>query len=127
MQQASFLVFTNGWPSIDVGRMRHAITIWQQGGTSPATYDAAGVAQQNTQVASAMAAIDTIRGTDVIKGGQTGTELYLTIGMWYQAGILPNMTVVSDNGSKYVIQSVENIREMNVVLILNCLGLGANE
>jgi len=47
--------------------------------------------------------------------------------MWYLPGIQPNMTVLSDNGSIYVIQSIENIRELNVVLILNCIGLGANQ
>jgi hypothetical protein len=38
-------------------------------------------------------------------------------------GILASMRVVG-NGKTYVIQSVENIQERNIVLVLNCLLLG---
>lgn len=119
---SSFVEIRNGWPVVDVGALRHAITIQQQQSGS----DASGSVAIWANFISALAAIETIRGTDVIKGGQTGTQLYLTVTMWYQDGVLPNMRVVSDNGSVYVIQAVENILEMNVVLVLNCLALGPN-
>ena len=127
MPAQPFVTITNNWPSIDIGRMRHAITIQQMGTSSPPVYDASGPSLTASTFTTAMAAIETVRGTDVIRSGQATTQLFLTVGMWYQPGILPNMTVLSDNGSRYVIQSVENILEMNVVLILNCLALGSNE
>jgi SPP1 family predicted phage head-tail adaptor len=127
MPSLSFVKVVNGWPSIDIGALRHAITILALGPSSPPTYDEAGPQLTWQPVASAMAAINPISGKDVIKGGQTTTQLNLAIAMWYQDGILPNMRVQSDNGSIYVIQSIENVMEMNVVLTLNCVGLASND
>jgi hypothetical protein len=62
----------------------------------------------------------------VIKAGQVTTQLFLTISIWYQAGILADMQVQAMNGL-YVIQSVENISELDVVLVLNCVALSQNE
>lgn len=117
----------NGWPVVDIGRLRHWITILQPGFPSPQTYDAAGPQTQLTSFTTAMASIETVRGMDVIKSGQTTTQLFLEVVMLYQPGILADMQVQSDNGSKYLVQSVENILELNVVLVLNCIGLGANQ
>ena len=60
------------------------------------------------------------------KAGQVTTQLFLTISIWYQAGILADMQVQAMNGL-YVIQSVENISELDVVLVLNCIALSQNE
>ncbi len=127
MAQTSLVQIRNGWPVVNVGAMRHAIAIQQQQPVSPPVYDAAGPVLAWTTFVSALAAIETLRGTDVIKSGQTTAQLFLMVTLWYQPGILPSMRVVSDNGSIYVIQAVENILELNVVLVLTCLGLGANE
>jgi len=51
----------------------------------------------------------------------------VTITMFWQGGILPNMRIVADTGSVFVVQSIENLQELNVVLQLNCLGLGNNQ
>jgi hypothetical protein len=45
--------------------------------------------------------------------------------MWWQAGIVANMQVQALNGL-YLVQSVENIGELDVVLVLNCLAIGKN-
>jgi head-tail adaptor len=127
MAWPSFVKIVNGFPSIDIGKMRHAITIQKEGPTSPPTTDVAGPAMAWNPFTTADAAIDAVRGTDVIKGGQTTTQLFLTVAIWFQAGILPNMRVLNENGSIYVIQSVENVMEMNTVMVLNCLAIGANE
>jgi Phage head-tail joining protein len=125
---ASLVKIVGGRPTLEIGALRHSVTIQQSGPSSPPAYDAAGVvANAWYPFATAMAAMDAVRGTDVIKGGQTGTQLFMTVAMWWQNGILPNMRVVTEYGSVFVIQSVENVLEMNVALILNCLGLGANE
>lgn len=125
-QQSKFIGINNGWPSIDIGAMRHAITIKSNGPASPPVYDASGISPQIATFTTAMAAIDAIRGDDVIKGGQTTSQLFLMVAMWFQAGIIGGMQVFTDNGSVYVIQSVDNILEMNAVLQLNCVALGTN-
>lgn len=116
-----------GSVSLDFGKLRHAVTIQSFGPTSPATFDASGPVRAWGTYTTAMAAIKTVRGTDVIRSGQVTTQLFLTVTMWWQSGILPNMRVLNDNGSKYVIQSIENILELNTILVLNCLGIGAND
>lgn len=115
-----------GFPVIEIGKLRHFIQIQKLGDAVPPTYNEAGPKQQFATFARAMAAIDMVSGTDVIKGGQTVTELNLTITMYYLPGITPDMQVLSDYGSTYVIRAVENVLEMNVVLVLNCVGLKAN-
>lgn len=116
----------DGFPVINVGALRHAITIQAQGPGSP-PIDASGTVLAWNAFATAIAAIEAVRGTDVIRGGQTTTQLFLTVTMWWQSGILPNMRVLGDNGSTYLIQSVENVLEMSSVLVLNCIGIGAND
>jgi hypothetical protein len=89
------------WPTLDSGEMRHQITIL---GQVPAT---------------------DISGSTVIRSGQETTQLFLIISIWWQAGILANMQVQALNGL-YLIQSVENVLELDVVLKLNCLAIGKN-
>lgn len=120
----SFVEIRNNWPVIDVGRMVHSITIQQQARNG---FDAGGQSIAWTAFATAQAAIETVRGADVIRSGQTTAQLFLTIGIWYQPGITPNMRVVSNNGATYLIQSIENVLERDAVLLLNCIGLGVNE
>jgi head-tail adaptor len=67
-----------------------------------------------------------VSGTDVLRGGQDTTKLFLTVTIRWQTGIVPTMRVQSLNGT-YVIQAVENPGERNVILTLRCLGLGVNQ
>ena len=110
------------WPSLDPGDMRHQITILAAARGS----DASGSTVTMVPFASAYAKIVVVRGTDVIRAGQVTTQLFLTISIWYQAGILADMQVQALNGL-YVIQSVENVSELGVVLVLNCLALSQNQ
>jgi head-tail adaptor len=110
------------WPAIDQGRMVHWITILQQ---TPSE-DESGTTMIYSALLSSWAAIDPVSGTDVLRSGQVTTQLFLTITMRWQAGIASNMRVRSNNGT-YVIQSIENPGERNVLLVLNCLALGSNE
>ena len=127
MPLPQFVTITNGWPSIEIGRMRHPITVQAFGSTSPPTFDDSGVASVWSTFVSAMAAMDPVRGTDVIRGGQTTSQVFIPVAMWFQAGIVGGMRVVTEYGNTYIIQSVDNVLEMNVVLILNCIALGPNE
>jgi SPP1 family predicted phage head-tail adaptor len=120
-----------GWPSINIGMLRHRIAIQSEVDTGQ--YDAAGKKMSwQDFIPSAMAAIETVRGTDVIRAGQNTAQLYLTITIPYQRDfngnpIQANMRVIGPTGSTYLIQAIENILEMGVVLVLNCIGLGLNQ
>lgn len=112
------------WPTLDAGKLRHPITIWQMSSVSG---DASGTTVDPSVLTTAVASIEPVRGTDVIRSGQTTTQLFVTVKMWFQPGILPDMQVQTEGGSRYLIQSIENVLEMSVVLVLNCIGLGANQ
>ncbi len=112
------------WPTLDPGKLIHEIQIWDMHGVTET--DASGTVLVPVVVATAMASIEPIRGTDLIRSGQTTTQLFLTVSMWFQPGIKPDMQIDSETGSRYLIQSIEDIRGMHVVLILNCLGLRGN-
>lgn len=127
MPLPQFVTITNGWPSIEMGRMRHPITIQSNGPTSPPSFDAAGSATAWNTFTTAMAAMDPIRGTDVVRGGQTTSQVFIPVAIWFQAGIVGGMRVVTEYGNTYTVQSVDNVLEMNVVLILNCIAIGTNQ
>ena len=109
------------WPTLDSGEMRHQITILGQVSSS----DVSGGTVAVAPVVTCYAKIEPVRGIDVIKSGQETTQLFLIISIWWQAGILANMQVQALNGL-YLIQSVENVLELDVVLKLNCLAIGKN-
>lgn len=124
MSKSRFVNSENGWPTIDVGALRHFVTILA---SSPSqTFDAAGPVSTYQPFTTGWAAIDAVRGLDVIRSGQTTAELYLEICMWFQPGITPAMRIQHSNGSIYIVQSIENVLEMDTVLVFNCVGLNAN-
>jgi SPP1 family predicted phage head-tail adaptor len=110
------------WPQIDPGKMVHWVNILQQ----QTVTDLSGQSITWVPFVSAWAAIEPVKGTDVLRGGQDTTKLFLTITIRWQTGILPSMRVQSLNGT-YVIQAIENTGERNVILVMTCLGLGANQ
>jgi head-tail adaptor len=112
----------DNWPTIDPGELRNQISILQPTPSS----DVSGNTVVMAPFLTAYAKIDAVRGTDVLKSGQVTTQEFLVITMWYQPGVLADMQVQALNGL-YVIQSVENLLEMDIVLKLNCLALGLNQ
>ncbi|SRR5229473_812539 len=125
MPTSSFVTITDGWPSIEIGRMIHRVTINQYGPTSPPSFDAAGPIQKWTEFAQVWAAISPISGKDVIKGGQTTSQLFLSLAMWFMPGLQERMQIYNQTtGTTYSIESIENVLERNVVLEVNCLALG---
>ena len=109
------------WPTLDAGELRHQITIL---GPVPGS-DASGSTVMMSPKVTAYAKIEVVRGADVVRNGQVTTQTMLVISMWYQDGIASNMQVQALNGL-YLIQSVENLLELDVVLKLNCLAIGKN-
>jgi len=67
----------------------------------------------------------TRQGVDVIKGDEVVSQLPVSITIWFQQGIQPNMRVVDENGATYVIQSVEDVLMLGIVMVLTCVGIGA--
>lgn len=125
-----FVQIVNGfYPKIYLGALRHPISIQRQGPTSPPQFDSSGMALSDwSDFITSAAAIQALRGTDVIRAGQDTTQLYVEVGLVFEPGVLANMRVLNlDNGSVYLIQSVENVLEMNEVLVLNCIALGSNQ
>jgi SPP1 family predicted phage head-tail adaptor len=108
------------WPKLNAGEMIHRVTIQRM---VPAVGRTGNTFNWTDWSTGVWAKIVPVRGTDVVKGGQDTTQLYVTISIWWMPGILASMRVVG-NGKTYVIQSVENIQERNIVLVLNCLLLG---
>jgi head-tail adaptor len=110
------------WPALDAGEMRHQITIL---GQVPAS-DESGNTVAMAPLLTCYAKIEVVKGLDVILSGQETTQLFLIASIWWQADIAANMQVQALNGL-YLIQSVENVLELDVVLKLNCLALGKND
>lgn len=106
------------WPIFDPGRMRHQIEIQKP---TPG-FDASGATIVWATFITAYAAIEPIRGTDVVRAGQVTTQLYTTVTMMYQPGINASFRVQSLKGT-FVIQSVEVPLECDTLLILNCVEL----
>ena len=109
------------WPTLDSGEMRHQITILGQASST----DVSGSTVAMVPLVTCYAKIEPVRGIDVIRSGQETTQLFLIISIWWQSGILANMQVQALNGL-YLIQSLENVLELDVVLKLNCLAIGKN-
>ena len=107
------------WPSINPGRLVHRVELQKPAKLA----DAFGQTQESwSSVSSAWAAIDPVRGLDLIRSGQETNQQFVTITMWWQDGITNDMRVSTQNG-KYLVQSIENPGERNVLLVLTCLGI----
>lgn len=116
----------SSWPGVNPGELRHLITIQQQVQGSSPSYDAAGVMSQWTNFTTMYVSDDPKYATDAMRGGQTVTSEAVPLTGHYQPGILPNMRVIH-GGSTYVIRGIVNHRNLNVLLTLMCLALGAND
>jgi SPP1 family predicted phage head-tail adaptor len=112
----------SAWPQLDPGKMIHRVTILRQ----TTVTDVSGTATAWTTFVDTWAQIDPVRGNEVLKSGQDTAQLFLTVKIRWQTGILSSMRVQSLNGT-YIIQSIENPGERNVILVLNCIALGLNQ
>lgn len=107
---------------LDPGKMIHRVRILQQATVT----DISGTAAAWVPFVDTWAQIDPVRGSEVLKSGQDTAQLFLTVKIRWQTGIQSNMQLLTLNGT-YIIQTVENPGERNVILILNCLALGLNQ
>lgn len=107
------------WPIFDRGRMVHKVDIQKQ----TQGWDVSGPITIWETFITTWAAIEPLRGTDVVEGGQVTTMLYLTVTIPYQTGISASNRVSCLKGT-FVIQSVENPLERDCHIVLNCVELG---
>ena len=107
---------------LDPGKMIHRVSILQETTVS----DISGTAPAWVPFVTTWAQIDPVRGTEVLRAGQDTAQLFLTVKIRWQTGIVSNMRVQALNGL-YLIQTVENPGERNVILVLNCISLGQNQ
>jgi SPP1 family predicted phage head-tail adaptor len=110
------------WPMPDPGEYRHQVTLMRQ----RPTVGISGAEMEWVKFATCYAAIDPASAKDVIRSGQTTSQVATPIRMNWLSGVTSDMQVWA-NGNKYVIQGIINPQELNVTLILVCVALGANE
>jgi SPP1 family predicted phage head-tail adaptor len=107
---------------IPAGDLRHVVNILEP----TLSTDASGAVQTwTTFLADVRAAIDPIRGTELIRSGQDVTQTFITVTIRYVPGVTAAMRVEAHHGT-YVIQSIENISERNRVLKLLCMAVAPN-
>ena len=107
------------------GELRHIISILQ----APIISGPAGNQEDWDNpivVCYQYASIKPASASDVIRAGQTVTQVETPIEIRYYPGILPNMRV-QHNSDVYVIRGILNEEERNRKLTLMCIGLGQNE
>jgi head-tail adaptor len=111
-------------PTVNPGTFRHQITL-----LSPvAGSDASGATltyQASVPPVTAWASIDYIRGADLIKSGQEATQAIIKVTSWYRSQFTPQSRLQLPSGASFIIQYLENVKEMNTFMILTCLGLGS--
>lgn len=111
------------WPQIDPGKLVHRITLLVE----QEVIDITGSTTEWVPWLTTWAEIEPVRGTDVIRGGQQTTTLFLRVTIRWQAGILPDMRILTDTNQNYIIQSIENPGERNIILTLDCVALSHNQ
>jgi len=110
---------------INPGRLRHTITLLEPTNTMGVSGMVTTYAPENPPV-TALAEIKYVRGVDVIKSGQVVSQTYLSVTIRYNPAFAAGKRIQKWNGEQYIIQAVENVREMNAYMVLTCLGLAPN-
>jgi head-tail adaptor len=112
------------WPTLNPGKLRTPITLLEQVLGSDASGATVSYAPATPPIAI-MGDVEYLRGGDALKGGQEVTQTVLQITSWYRPEFAAQKRIQAPSG-QYIILNVNNVREMNVVMILTCLGLGAS-
>ena len=110
------------WPSLNPGELRHRVTVLAE----TAVTNAAGTDTMLIPVITAWAKIEPVKGTDVIRAGQSITQVPVMVSMYYDARVQPNMQLQTPNRS-YAIQAIRNVLELNAVMELTCLAIAGAE
>lgn len=117
----------SGYPSVDPGDLRHPITwLFQTTGT-----DSSGVSitwQPSTPPVISWAKIDPMNARDLIRGGQTVSEVVTIVTVRFDPTIVATSRFQTEWGSQFVVEGVNDLQNRHVLMELTCLGisLGAN-
>lgn len=113
------------YPTIDPGEFRHLVTFLDQ----VTVIDASGVGTDYSPADPPLQAyvkIEPMRAIDVMRAGETASQVYMEITGWYMPEVTPSQRILAPGGSQYVIQSIRNILGMNSFMVMTCVGIGAN-
>lgn len=114
--------YTN-WPQYNPGRFRTLVTLLEQ---IPGT-DASGVSTSylpGTPPKTAYMDIEYLHGMDQLRNGQDATQAFMACTGWFNPAFTAQKQILVKDDGTYVIQSVENSRLQNVLMILTCLRIG---
>lgn len=118
---SAVVTIVDGWPKLDMGRCVHPIVLWKKSEASPAQFDAAGPVLEWQPVLTAMASIETMRGTEMVKAGMDTSRRIAEIVFWWQDGVDSDMQVTDEYGITYIVQSADDVGNRRVVARLNCI------
>ncbi len=110
------------WPTLNSGDLRNRVTVLAE----TVTTNAAGTDTVLAPVITAWAKIEPMKGADVIRSGQSITELPVIVSMYYDARVQSKIQLQTLTGI-YAIQAVRNVLEMNAVMELTCLAIAGAE
>lgn len=111
------------WPTLDSGKLRTRVVLLEQAIVSDASGESPVYAAGSPPV-STMAEVEYLRGTDAIRNGQDVGLIYISVMSWFNPAFTPQKRLSVPDGFQYVIQAVNNVRLMNVVMILTCQQAG---
>ena len=117
---------SEAYPVIDPSTFIHQITFLDQSTQEDAS-GSVPVYLQASPPDVTYGRIKTIRGREVIQGGQDTAQSFIEITTYYRAGRGSNTRIQAPSGSVFIVQTVENVEERNMFTIFNCIGVGSNE
>ena len=110
---------------INPGRLRTLLTLLEE---TP-TLDASGAGITYAAAVpptTAYAEVGFASGAEVIRMGLDVSLQYFRVTLRYNPAFTAKKHIQTPNGSEYIIQAIENVKERNAYLILMCLGVGSN-
>jgi len=113
------------WPSINPGEFRHKVSLLSQ-------VNAIGKAGMETTWSPGdtpvyvWAKIEFLRGDELVGSGIDISRAYLKVTSHYSAAFSGGQRIQTADGKQYIIQYPENVKNMNIYMVLTCLAIGAN-
>jgi hypothetical protein len=111
------------WPVCNPGKFRTPVTLLVAiPGTDPISGGVVtwGPGDNPTMV---MAQVEYMHGTDLVKAGQDISISIMECTMWYNPVFIGGCRLQTPSG-QWIVQSVENEHEVNVITRLTCLAIG---
>lgn len=111
------------WPVENSGKLRHHIT-WLD---EVLGQDTSGLGVRwvpSSPPRRSWADIEPMSADDTVKAGQDIGTVMAAVTVRYRSWIKDTMRFVSPNGTIWVIKAIQNVKEMNIWMILTCDDLG---